>query len=126
MKKEHDKNLVKKEFKKQLKKLGVEIEAHNKAKLNLAKSCKDVAVYLQDLISTLKRLEEKGVLTSFLSEHQKIVSEVKKLLGFSTPKEPACPSCGADATQQSLLGEWHDGAEYRCDNCGNEFEFNEK
>jgi len=81
---------------------------------------------VRHLISSLKRLEEKNALSTFLSANSKIVSELKYILGASEPKKLACPSCGADATQQSLLSEWHDGAEYRCDNCGHEFEFNEK
>jgi predicted RNA-binding Zn-ribbon protein involved in translation (DUF1610 family) len=37
---------------------------------------------------------------------------------------PECPKCGADDTKQSCIGKWDDGKEYRCDDCGNEFEFN--
>ena len=36
---------------------------------------------------------------------------------------PKCTKCGADETKQSLIGEWKDGKEYRCDECDNEWEF---
>ena len=34
-----------------------------------------------------------------------------------------CDKCGADETKQSYMGKWEDGEEYRCDECGNEWEF---
>lgn len=37
---------------------------------------------------------------------------------------PKCNKCGADETKQSCLGKWEGGEEYRCDECGNEWEFN--
>ena len=36
---------------------------------------------------------------------------------------PKCDKCGADETKQSCIGKWEDGEEYRCDECGNEYEF---
>ena len=36
---------------------------------------------------------------------------------------PKCDKCGADETKQSCIGKWEDGEEYRCDECGNEWEF---
>lgn len=35
-----------------------------------------------------------------------------------------CNKCGADETKQSCLGKWESGEEYRCDVCGNEWDYN--
>ena len=55
------------------------------------------------------------------------INEARKELCFlfdvRRSDSPKCPKCGADETKQSSIGEWEDGIEYRCDECGNEWEF---
>jgi transposase-like protein len=49
--------------------------------------------------------------------------ELCLLFGIKRTDEPKCPKCKASADKQSMIGEWEDGAEYRCDNCNNEWEY---
>lgn len=46
-----------------------------------------------------------------------------RLFDVSRSDSPKCDKCGADESKQSCLGKWEDGEEYRCDDCGNEWEF---
>ena len=51
------------------------------------------------------------------------VSKLLRLFDVKRSDSPKCDKCGADETKQSCLGKWEDGEEYRCDECGNEWEF---
>ena len=46
-----------------------------------------------------------------------------RLFDVRRSDSPKCDKCGADETKQSCIGKWEDGEEYRCDECGNEWEF---
>lgn len=46
-----------------------------------------------------------------------------RLFDVRRSDSPKCDKCGADETKQSCTGKWVDGEEYRCDECGNEWEF---
>jgi tRNA(Ile2) C34 agmatinyltransferase TiaS len=46
-----------------------------------------------------------------------------RLFDVRRSDSPKCDKCGADETKQSCLGKWETGEEYRCDECGNEWEF---
>jgi tRNA(Ile2) C34 agmatinyltransferase TiaS len=46
-----------------------------------------------------------------------------RLFDVRRSDSPKCDKCGADESKQSCLGKWEDGEEYRCDECGNEWEF---
>jgi len=46
-----------------------------------------------------------------------------RLFDVRRSDSPKCSKCGADETKQSCIGKWEDGEEYRCDECGNEWEF---
>lgn len=50
-------------------------------------------------------------------------NQVLRLFDVRRSDSPKCDKCGADETKQSCLGKWEDGEEYRCDDCGNEWEF---
>ena len=47
-----------------------------------------------------------------------------RLFDVRRSDSPKCDKCGADESKQSCIGRWEDGEEYRCDECGNEWEFN--
>ena len=49
--------------------------------------------------------------------------QVLRLFDVRRSDSPKCDKCGADETKQSCIGKWEDGEEYRCDECGNEYEF---
>ena len=49
--------------------------------------------------------------------------QVLRLFDVRRSDFPKCDKCGADETKQSCIGKWEDGEEYRCDECGNEYEF---
>ena len=49
--------------------------------------------------------------------------QVLRLFDVRRSDSPKCDKCGADETKQSCIGKWEDGEEYRCDECGNEWEF---
>ena len=46
-----------------------------------------------------------------------------RLFDVRRSDSPECDKCGADETKQSCIGKWEDGEEYRCDECGNAWEF---
>ena len=49
--------------------------------------------------------------------------QILRLFDVRRSDSPKCDKCGADETKQSCIGKWEDGEEYRCDECGNEWEF---
>ena len=51
-------------------------------------------------------------------------SQLLRLFDVRRSDSPKCDKCGADESKQSCIGRWEDGEEYRCDECGNEWEFN--
>jgi predicted RNA-binding Zn-ribbon protein involved in translation (DUF1610 family) len=83
---------------------------------------KELENYLEEQIESL------GVLTITdevsVETLKNICEKYCELKLLSKPEAPKCPKCGADETKQSCIGKWEDGKEYRCDDCGNEWEFN--
>lgn len=49
---------------------------------------------------------------------------ILRLFEVKRTDAPKCTKCGAEEDKQSCLGKWGDGEEYRCDDCGNVWEFN--
>ena len=57
--------------------------------------------------------------TSLEETHARILH----LFDFMQSESPKCLKCGAGENKQSCIGKWEDGEEYRCDECGNEWDF---
>lgn len=57
-------------------------------------------------------------------QHYKgMTNDLFRLFNVKRTDSPKCTKCGADEDKQSCIGKWSDGEEYKCDECGNEWEF---
>jgi len=72
---------------------------------------------MEKLTEILKDLEQ-GKISADNAE-----AKVLRLFDIRRSDSPKCLKCGADESKQSCIGKWEDGEEYRCDECGNEWDF---